>query len=230
MDTAMTTRVILPETSDLTDLVPLMPDVDSVPAPLGATRPRRAIEVSSSSMRTFVAAVGIMSGCVAGLLGRTSLAALGLEGAVPAPNLGFFGALWGLSLCFLFQRLMERARASTIRVKIEGEPKSFPIRRRHEVVRRAAQYLFGLSCGFAASVALGLYALSHSIPAAQVSQLRLTPDLRACLLVAGISAATLAFGEWTLRLTRKEGHADQGAFVQVPAMITMGLVLAGFLA
>lgn len=224
----MTTRILLPDGHDPLDLVPLIPDLEDTPPPgPEVPRPRRHRAVSATSLRSFSATMGLMIGCGVGVAARFGLGTAGLATATPGATLAFVGGVGGLSLAFVLGRLMELARGRPIHVLVDGERREFPLRRRHEVVGRALRYVAGMAFGFAAALAAGWYALGEAVPQVRQAKLHFTPELQAYAGAALAAVATLALCEWVVRLTRKEGQPDHGAFVVVPAMATLGFTLLG---
>lgn len=171
--------------------------------------------------------MGMMIGCGVGVAARSALGLVGLASATPGATLAFVGGVGGLSMAFVLGRLMQLARGGTIKVCVDGEPREFPLRRRHEVVGRALRYVAGMAFGFLVALATAWYAIGEAVPQAHQVKLHFTPELQA-YAGAGLAAiATIALCEWVVRLTRKEGQPDHGAYVVAPAMATLGFTLLG---
>lgn len=171
--------------------------------------------------------VGASIGLATGLLSRHLLQWSQLAREVSPLTLGVLGAGTGLAVAFLLSRLMLVAQEGTIRVSLDGRTVEFPLRRRHEVVTRACQYLLGSTLGLGLiALALG-YAFSGDIPALGSWRPGWGQDLKAILVAVGASLACLALGEWAFRLTRKEGQTEHGPFLMIPSLLALGASLAG---
>jgi len=222
----MTTRVFLPpEPSPGLSLPETQAVVAAAQAPHDTGRRSAARVVTPAEHRVFSVGLGATIGCAVGVVTRDLLAVSGLATALAPAQLGFTAAAFGLSLCQLMSRLMERARRRTRKVEVEESSCEVPLRRREEVVERALVYLGGLLLGFGLALGAGWWLLREAVPALRFVALRPTPDLVAVAAAAGASVGALAFGDWAVRMIRKQGCDESAPWLLVPAMLAMGLAL-----
>lgn len=198
------------------------------PPPTPKGRRRSGRDVKSTELETFSLVLGCLVGVAAGVLARAALHLTGLAHATSPMTLGLLAPVMGVATCLVYAKLMEEARDSVVHVRVDGMRRTFPCRRRHEVVRRATFYLVAGLGTFAALVAGGIY-LYWNVAPTRIPPMAARPEVTAYALVALAVAGTLMLGEAFFRITSKEGRMSHAPWVMLPSVVTLGLPLAGLL-